>query len=169
MKTQPVRSLCASPIAERQANLPDFIALQEPYIRSARGYGDNAASRRRAQRPTANFRSANCGLKSLASQQRLKVVEWPVVALASVPASDGYWSAQVRQESGSPKPQLNATLRNNTTQRQQRRRLQAKRYASLGHTSVRWLTYSGAAIIAVCRGGDFHHHGQLKITTVALS
>ena len=59
----------------------------------------------------ANFRSANCGLKSLASQHRLKVltIGWPVVALTSR-----------GQESGSPNTQLNATLRNNFSGQRQR-------------------------------------------------
>src|SRR5215469_17254942 len=50
--------------------------------------------------------------KSLASQPRLKVVDWPVVALASVPASDGYWSAQAWARERVPEHQLNAMLRN---------------------------------------------------------
>src|SRR5215469_5253177 len=49
--------------------------------------------------------------KSLASQHRLKVVDWPVVALASL-----------GQESGSPN--TNSTQRY-ATQRQQHKRLQA--------------------------------------------
>ena len=55
--------------------------------------------------------------------QPTQVVDWPVVALASVLASDG-WSAQVWARERVPEHQLNATLRN-ATRRQQRKRLQA--------------------------------------------
>src|SRR5215469_4902068 len=66
-----------------------------------------------AQRPTANFRSANCGREKPGQPtQRLKVVDWPVVALASVTASDGYWSAQAWARERVPEHQLNAMLRN---------------------------------------------------------
>src|SRR5215469_14427972 len=58
------------------------------------------------------------------TQAEVLTVDWPVVALASSPASDGYWSAQVWARERVPEHQLNATLCN-ATRRQQRKRLQA--------------------------------------------
>ena len=74
--------------------------------------------------------------KSLASQYRLKVliVDWPVVALAAIPASDGYWSVQVGQESGVPEP-FNSTQQQHNADATTREAT-AQRYASLSQTSV---------------------------------
>jgi len=78
--------------------------------------------------------------KSLASQHRLKVliVDWPVVALAAIPTSDGYWSVQVGQESGVPEPFNSTQQQHNADATTQE--ATAQRYASLGQTSVRWPT-----------------------------
>jgi hypothetical protein len=82
------------------------------------------------------------GGKSLASQHRLKVVDWPVVALAAVPASDGIGAFRLGKRAGSPNPS-NSTQHNADATTQE---ATPQRYSSLGHTSVRCPTYSGWVI-----------------------
>jgi hypothetical protein len=54
--------------------------------------------------------------KSLASQHRLKVVDWPVVALASVLPPMGIGALRFGQESGSPNTNSTQRYAEATTQ-----------------------------------------------------